>query len=70
MIVKIESAKYETSDKDKRVTVPMFDANIDFAVPRMMNNNMMDPDGGMMNPGMVNPGMMNPVMKGNPAMSR
>ena len=70
VVVKIESAKYETTDKDKRVTVPMFDANIDFAVPRMMNN-MMDPDGGMMmNPGMMNPGMMNPGMMGSPAMSR
>ena len=66
VIVKIESAKYETTDKDKRITVPLFDANIDFAVP-MMNNNMMDPEGGMMNPGMMNPGMMNPGMM-NPGM--
>ena len=57
VIVKIESAKYETTDKDTRVKVPMFDPDIDFAIP-MMNNNMMDPDGGMMmNPGMMNPGM-------------
>ena len=69
VIVKIESAKYETTDKDKRVTVPMFDVNTDFAVPRMTNNMMMDPDGGMMNPGMMNPGMMNPGMM-NPGMSR
>ncbi|MBR5838372.1 MAG: hypothetical protein IKZ84_07485 [Victivallales bacterium] len=73
VIVKVDTAREEVTDKNKRVTVPLFDANIDFAVPRMNTNMMMDPDGGMnpgmMNPGMMNPGMMNPGMM-NPAMSR
>jgi hypothetical protein len=61
VIVKVETARAEVTEKDKRVTVPLFDANLDFYVP-MFNTNgmMMDGDGGgMMNPGMMNPGMMN-----------
>ena len=70
VIVKVDSARAETTEKDKRVTVPMFDVNLDFYVPMFNTNGMMDPEGGMMNPGMMQPGMGGGMMNPGMMMSR